>query len=75
MTWRGIEIWRHKTNARKHLEIHKDGYYHYSVKQFILTDDGDRSYTGDRCLHRWRKKDLCELLKDYHYLYDDTRLS
>lgn len=27
--------------------------------------DGLKSRTGDRCLHRWRIGNLCELLTDY----------
>ena len=58
-------IYQNKWNKNKYLEIHNDGHYHNSVRQFMKCPNGVKNFTGDRFLHRWRKKDLNELLKDY----------
>lgn len=62
-------IYQNKYNHNKYIEVHNDGYYHNSVKQFIgyktFTDEKHINYNGDKCLHRWRKANLVELLKDY----------
>ncbi len=59
-------LYVNKRNANKRLEVHYDGYGHYTVKQFIQNPITlHRNYTGDRCFHRWRKANLVELLKDY----------
>lgn len=63
-----IEYWRHDTNGRKFLEIRLDGHYHWSVRQFILSDSGVQQRTGDKCLHRWTRNNLDVLLKDYHFV-------
>ena len=59
-------IYRNKRNPNKYLEIHNDGYYHNAVKQFMYwASTNVRNNLGDRCFHRWRARDLRELLKDY----------
>ena len=61
-----ITIYRNKRNENKYLEVHNDGYYHNSVRQYISTNNLHKpQYTGDGSLHRWRKENLTELLKDY----------
>lgn len=68
-----IRIYQNKRNKRKYIEVHNDGHYHNSVRQYIENDQKVagkrvgiiRNYTGDGSLHRWRKKNLKELLDDY----------
>ena len=62
-----ITYYRNQTNFHKFLEVHNDGHYHNTVRQFIYSyETGYRNYTGDRKLHRWRAENLRELLEDYH---------
>ncbi len=58
-------IYQNKRNENKFIEIHNDGHYHNSVRQFLQWSNGVKNFTGDRFLHRWRKADLNELLTDY----------
>lgn len=70
-----IKIYRNKRNGNKYLEVHNDGHYHNTVKQYmywernVLTDEllpkPIKNLIGDGCLHRWRKENLKELLDDY----------
>ena len=60
-----ITIYQNKRNENKFLEIHNDGHYHNSVRQFMKWSNGVKNFTGDRFLHRWRKAELNELLADY----------
>lgn len=68
-----IKIYQNKKNKCKYIEVHNDGHYHNTVRQYIEHDQKvagrkvgiTRNYTGDGSLHRWRKDDLKELLKDY----------
>lgn len=68
-----IRIYQNKRNTNKYLEVHNDGHCHNSVRQYIQHDSKVagkrrgivRNYTGDGNLHRWRKENLKELLKDY----------
>ena len=63
-----VTHYMNKRNFNKHLEVHNDGYYHYTVRQSMeWTVNGKRviNKTGDGNLHRWRKADLVALLKDY----------
>lgn len=60
-----IKIYKNKRNPNKKIEIHNDGHYHNSVRQFMSWNNGVKNLLGDRCLHRWRKKNLNELLEDY----------
>lgn len=60
-----ITIYKNKRNPHKCIEVHSDGHYHNSVRQFMLYDNGVKNLLGDKKLHRWKKKNLLELLKDY----------
>jgi hypothetical protein len=68
-----IKTYQNKRNKHKYIEVHNDGHYHNSVRQYIEHDQKvagrktgiTRNYTGDGSLHRWRKGKLAELLKDY----------
>ena len=58
--------YRNKRNPNKFLEIHNDGHYHNTVRQFMYWKMNDvKNMLGDKCLHRWRIKNLSELLIDY----------
>lgn len=61
-----VTIYQNKRNANKYLEVHNDGHYHNTVKQFIQHPNGVKYFTGDRRLHRWRAENLRELLEDYN---------
>lgn len=60
-----INIYQNKRNKHKILEIHNDGHYHNSVRQFLEWPNGVKNFTGDGILHRWKKQSLNELLIDY----------
>lgn len=60
-----VTIYQNKRNSNKYIEVHNDGHYHNSVRQYLEWSNGVRNYTGDRLLHRWRKENLNELLEDY----------
>ena len=70
-----VRIYANKRNPNKFIEVHNDGHYHNSVKQYmywhsdILTenklDKPVKNLLGDRKLHRWCKTNLKELLEDY----------
>lgn len=68
-----IKLYRNKRNTNKFIEIHNDGHYHNSVRQFMEWKHKKRgvvlsvtkNFTGDGVLHRWRKGNLTELLEDY----------
>ena len=60
-----IITYQNKRNENKYLEVHNDGHYHNSVRQYLKWPNGVKYLVGDRLLHRWRKSDLCELLTDY----------
>lgn len=60
-----IKVYRNKRNKNKYIEVHNDGHYHNTVKQFMKWNNGVKNLLGDRCLHRWRKANLDELLNDY----------
>ena len=66
--------YRNKRNPNKYLEVHNDGHYHNSLKQYMfwsknpdgaILSDPIKNVTGDRKLHRWRKENLNMLLEDY----------
>ena len=72
-----ISIYRNKRNENKYIEVHNDGYYHNSVKQFMQwkkDHNGNqlakpiRNEMGDRVLHRWKKANLVALLEDYELI-------
>ena len=68
-----VTFYQNKQNPNKYLEVHNDGHSHNSVRQFmhwkfvkkgtVLSET--KNFTGDGKLHRWRKKNLEELLEDY----------
>lgn len=60
-----VKIYQNKENKHKYLEIHNDGYYHNSLKQFMEWENGVKNFTGDGKLHRRRKPNLIGLLADY----------
>ena len=61
-----IKIYRNKKNKNKYIEVHNDGYYHNTVKQYMYwTEVNVKNLLGDKKLHRWRKGNLTELLEDY----------
>lgn len=73
-----IRTFRNKRNPNKFIEVHNDGHYHNSVKQYMYWETnvitGERllkpvkNLLGDRKLHRLRKADLKSLLEDYEEL-------
>lgn len=58
-------IYRNRYNHNKYIEIHNDGHYHNSVRQYMSFQNGVKNLTGDRCLHRQRKGNLISILEDY----------
>lgn len=66
-----ITVYRNKRNQNKYIEVHNDGYYHNSVKQYMSWDNGVKNLTGDRKLHRWRVENLKDLLEDYEVVKGD----
>lgn len=60
-----ITIYRNNRNKNKYVEIHNDGHYHNSVKSYMEWSNGVKNLLGDKRLHRWKKKNLQELLEDY----------
>ena len=60
-----IRIFKNKRNPHKRLEIHNDGHYHNTVKAFMEFENGVINLLGDKKLHRWKKRNLAELLEDY----------
>lgn len=58
-------IYVNKRNPHKFIEVHDDGHYHNSVRQYLSWDNGVKNKTGDGNLHRWRIGNLKELLEDY----------
>lgn len=72
-----VTIYRNKRNENKYIEVHNDGYYHNSVKQFMQWKKDHkgnqlakpiRNEMGDRVLHRWKKANLVALLEDYELI-------
>lgn len=64
-----IKIYRNKQNPYKFLEVHNDGHYHNSVRQYIKTQNlHTPQYTGDGNLHRWKSENLKVLLDDYEFV-------
>lgn len=62
-----ITIYQNNRNTNKYIEIHNDGHYHNSIRQFLFWKETNVTfYTGDKKLHRWRITNLKELLEDYH---------
>lgn len=67
------KIYRNKRNENKFLEVHNDGYYHNTVRQYMewkhrkkgVVLSVVKNFTGDGVLRRWRIGNLNELLADY----------
>lgn len=68
-----ISIYRNNRNENKYLEVHNDGHYHNTVRQYMFWQyrqkgillSETKNFTGDGILHRWKKENLSELLEDY----------
>lgn len=60
-----ITLYQNKRNLHKYLEVHNDGHYHNTVRQFLKWDNGVKNFTGNKKLNRWRIDNLRELLEDY----------
>lgn len=60
-----VTIYQNKRNKHKYIEVHNDGHYHNSVRQYMKWQNGVKNFMGDGILHRWRKENLHDLLKDY----------
>ena len=60
-----VNIYQNKLNIHKFLEIHNDGHYHNTVRQYMKWQNGVKNFIGDGILHRWKIKNLKELLEDY----------
>ena len=51
-----VTYYRNLKNPNKFLEVHNDGHYHNSVRQFMYWKNaGVKNMIGDCFLHRWRK--------------------
>ena len=71
-----IQVYRNRRNSNKYIEVHNDGHYHNSLKQYLYWErnvitgeplpEPVKNITGDRRLHRWRKANLKELLDKGH---------
>lgn len=66
-----ITIYQNKWNTNKYIEVHNDGHYHNSIRQYMKWSNGVKNFTGDSLLHRCKKKNLKELLEDYCILNVD----
>lgn len=68
-----VNYYRNKRNRNKYIEVRNDGYYHNTVRQFMLwtyrkwnsVQSVTKNFTGDGHLRRWRKGNLNDLLEDY----------
>ncbi len=67
-----VKIYRNKRNCNKYLEVRNDGHYHNTVRQMMFWTVPMRclNLLGDRVLHRWKAKNLKELLEDYTEVND-----
>ena len=69
-----IRTYQNKRNENKYIEVHNDGHYHNSVRQFMFWGKyGVKNLLGDRKLHRWRIGDLRVLLEDYRLVRKETK--
>lgn len=64
-----VEYYYNIRNEHKQLEVHYYNCGHVSVRQFMAFGNGVVNKTGDGFLHRWRKANLKELLKDYVWIH------
>lgn len=68
-----VNYYRNKRNRNKYIEVRNDGYYHNTVRQFMLwtyrkwnsVQSVTKNFIGDGHLRRWRKGNLNDLLEDY----------
>lgn len=60
-----VKYYFNNRNEHKQLEVHIYECGHVSVRQFMAFGNGVVNKLGDGCLHRWNKRNLNELLKDY----------
>lgn len=68
-----VTHYRNKRNPNKYIEVHNDGHYHNTVRQYMFWKYRKRgillsetkNFTGDGVLHRWRVENFRELLTDY----------
>ena len=63
-----IKVYRNRRNHNKFIEVHNDGHYHNTVRQFMhwkLKDREVKNFTGAKHLYRWRITNLRALLEDY----------
>ena len=60
-----VTLYQNKRNSNKYIEVHNDGHYHNTVRQFLKWSNGVKNLLGDRKLHRWRAENLRKLLEDY----------
>ena len=68
-----IKIFRNKENTSKFLEVHNDFNGHWTVRQYMYGFNYNKNYTGDKKLHRIRKAQLTELLKDYDFVSSEWK--
>ena len=66
-----ITIYQNKRNVNKYIEVHNDGHYHNSIRQYMKWSNGVKNFISDGILHRWKKENLKELLEDYCILNAD----
>ena len=65
-----IYLYKNIRNPNKIIEVRDDGYSHNAVRQFMFWKENKvKNMTGDGYLHRWRRKELDMLLKDYIMWY------
>ena len=58
------KIYRNKRNENKFIEVRNDGHYHNTVRQYMFWKNaGVKNLLGDRCLHRWKARNLKALLE------------
>lgn len=61
-----IKIYRNKRNPHKYIESHYYKCGHVSARQFMHWNSTDvTNILGDRCFHRYKKRDLESILEDY----------
>ncbi len=66
-----VTVYVNKRNSNKFIEVHDDGYYHYSLRQFLYWECNKvKNMVGDPALRRWRKINLSDLLEDYDEVND-----
>lgn len=61
-----VSLFVNKRNPNKYIEVHNDGQYHNSLRQFMFWEKTDvKNMVGDPYLRRWKKANISELLSDY----------